>query len=366
VIAPAAPTPDSRVVPFKVTGGGIAAHGLPLQLHQPAPHNATGTATELGNYSAEGMFQLDSFTSATTGTFSSAQPVVFVAANGDQLAFNYAGTFQIFDAGGGKVYAVFVADFTPVSRESTGRFTKVTGGSLTMVATTEPFVLGSTDPTGYTWEGKGSLVFSKDDHDTDSVWSPPRDAPTLSDDHQQEQGRPLLHGLAAEESDTQVKPFKVTGGGTAPNGLPVFPGGTAPHNATGTATGLGKYTGNEGVFELLSFDPATGTGTFKGSFVFVAANGDRLACNYGADPTNPGTFTLIPAGDGKVVAVFVAEFTPDPQHSTGRFARVTGGSFLMVATTEPFDPTPNAQGYTVPFAYTWEGEGSLVFGKGND
>jgi hypothetical protein len=62
--------------------------------------------------------------------------------------------------------------------------------------------------------------------------------------------------------------------------------------------------------------------------------------------------------------VFVAEFTPDPQHSTGRFADVTGGSFLMVATTEPFVPVPNAQGYTPPFAYTWVGEGTLEFSKG--
>jgi hypothetical protein len=78
---------------------------------------------------------------------------------------------------------------------------------------------------------------------------------------------------AAANADTRAVPFKVTGGGTAPLGLPVFPGGTAPHNATGTATHLGNYSGNEGEFELLSFDPVTGTGTFRGSFVFVAANG---------------------------------------------------------------------------------------------
>jgi hypothetical protein len=85
--------------------------------------------------------------------------VVFVAANGDQLAFNYAGTFQLFDAGGGKVYVVFTAEFTPVPQDSTGRFANVTGGSFTMVATTEPFVLGSTAPVGYTWQGAGFLEF---------------------------------------------------------------------------------------------------------------------------------------------------------------------------------------------------------------
>jgi hypothetical protein len=167
--------------------------------------------------------------------------------------------------------------------------------------------------------------------------------------------------LAAPPADTRSVPFKVSGGGTAPQGLPLFPGGTAPHTAAGTATHLGRYSG-EGVFELLTLDPATGTGTFRGSFVFVAANGDRLAFEYGA--ATPGTFTVIPAADGKVVVQFVAVFTPVPQESTGRFARVTGGRFTMVATTEPLVLQPDALGYTAPFAYTWAGEGWLEFGKG--
>jgi hypothetical protein len=175
---------------------------------------------------------------------------------------------------------------------------------------------------------------------------------------------PANHAAGHSKSDVHAVPFKITGGGTAPLGLPVFPGGMAPHNATGTATHLGKYTGDEGSFELLSLDPATLTGTFRGSFVFVAANGDRLAFDYGADPDQPGTFTLTPTADGKVVAVFVAEFTPVPEESTGRFAKVTGGSFTMVATSEAFALTPNAQGFTPPFAYTWAGEGSLEFGRG--
>ncbi|HKB41706.1 MAG TPA: hypothetical protein VKD72_35100, partial [Gemmataceae bacterium] len=61
---------------------------------------------------------------------------------------------------------------------------------------------------------------------------------------------------------------------------------------------------------------------------------------------------------------FVAEFTPDPEASTGRFARVTGGSFIMTATTEPFVLQPNEQGYTGPFHYTWAGEGTIEFSTG--
>jgi hypothetical protein len=161
--------------------------------------------------------------------------------------------------------------------------------------------------------------------------------------------------------DTQVVPFAIDGGGPAPDGIPLFPGGTAPHSATGEATHLGKYTGN-GLFTLDGFTSAT-TGTFHGTFVFVAANGDRLATRYGA--VSPGQFTIMPTADGKVVVQFVAVFTPVPGQSTGRFARVTGGGFLMIATTEPFDPTPNAQGYTMPFHYTWHGVGDLEFAHGN-
>jgi hypothetical protein len=63
----------------------------------------------------------------------------------------------------------------------------------------------------------------------------------------------LLGGFASHAAQSHVVPFKVTGGGTAPEGLSVF-GATSPHNATGTATHLGEYSGNEGVAEALSFD----------------------------------------------------------------------------------------------------------------
>jgi hypothetical protein len=165
-------------------------------------------------------------------------------------------------------------------------------------------------------------------------------------------------------ADSRVVPFMISGSGYAPQGLPEFPGGTATHTATGTATELGKYTGN-GLFQLLSLDPATLTGTFEGSFTFVAANGDKLAMNYGANPSNPGAFALMPAGNGQFVAVFVAEFTPDPAQSTGRFANVIGGGFTMVATSESFALSSGVPGYTTPFAYTWQGAGSLVFATGN-
>src|SRR5262249_36349984 len=104
-----------------------------------------------------------------------------------------------------------------------------------------------------------------------------------------------------EDQDARVVPFKINGGGPAPSGLPLFHAGVAPHSATGPGTLLGNYPG-DGLFTLDSFTSPT-TGTFHGTFVFVAANGDRLAVRYGA--VTPGKFTIIPVGGGKVVAQFV-------------------------------------------------------------
>jgi hypothetical protein len=177
----------------------------------------------------------------------------------------------------------------------------------------------------------------------------------------------LVMALAQSQAEAQVKPFKVTGGGTAPDGIPLFVGAPpAPHNATGNATHLGKYTGDEGMFTLLSFDPGTLSGTFEGSFVFVAANGDRLKCNYRGNPNIPGTGTFSGSvnSDGMIVVTFIQEFVPVPEESTGKFATVTGGSFIMIATSEAFPLVIVDGGYTLPFAYTWVGEGTLEFANG--
>lgn len=173
--------------------------------------------------------------------------------------------------------------------------------------------------------------------------------------------RAIEAALTSFNADPRVVPFKITGSGYAPQGLPEVPGLTGPHTATGTATELGKYTG-DGVFKLLSLDMATLTGTFEGTFTFVAANGDKLAMNYGAVPGNPGRLALFPVANGQFVAVFVAEFTPDAALSTGRFANVIGGGFEMLAVSSPFSLTPS--GYTTPFAYSWAGLGALEFSNG--
>jgi hypothetical protein len=161
-----------------------------------------------------------------------------------------------------------------------------------------------------------------------------------------------------------VKPFKITGGGPVPDGLSLIPGVPAAHYATGQATELGRYS-CVGMFTLLQF-----TGQFTAEFsskpycIFTAANGDVLAMTYGDvgnHAAGPGEVTLTPVGDGSVTAVFIAEFNPVPTKCTGRFAKLTGGSFIMTAKSEPFFLGTDR---TTPFNYTWEGEGSLEFRTG--
>jgi hypothetical protein len=177
-------------------------------------------------------------------------------------------------------------------------------------------------------------------------------------------GMATLAGAAKKTSVT--KPFKVTGGGIAPEGLRP-PGEVTTHLIDGTATHLGHHTG-EGNFDIYSLAP-TSPSTLEGTFgshdscVFEAANGDELVCYYGRTDkgaADVGTFTinvldLTPEGP-LVEAFFIAEFVVQPE-STGRFAGASG-SWIMYAQTEPF-----ILGSSDPVAYTWVGEGSLTLPK---
>src|SRR5262249_24291486 len=119
--------------------------------------------------------------------------------------------------------------------------------------------------------------------------------------------------IAGPREEAQVVPFKVTGEGPAPMGMSIC-GADSPHSSTGQATHLGRYSG-DGVGNVLTFDPFHGSGTFRGRFTFVAANGDCLAVTYG-DTRNGarevGTFQVHDARLGNIVVVFIAEFNPIP------------------------------------------------------
>lgn len=168
--------------------------------------------------------------------------------------------------------------------------------------------------------------------------------------------------LACPAADAQVKPFKITGGGTIDyiplvDHVPVF------HWAVGNATHMGQYY-CEGMVQLLGFtSPNTADFSSAAPCVFSAANGDKLAFTYG-DVNNgahdPGFVTLHDAGGGMVFTVWVAEFNPVPELCTGRFADVVDGSFIMTAMSEPF-----VLGAHDPVGYTWSGEGWIEFSSKN-
>jgi hypothetical protein len=172
----------------------------------------------------------------------------------------------------------------------------------------------------------------------------------------------VLVAVTAGAAEAQAKPFMVSGGGFAPQGVSLVPGMPRPHSLAGVATHLGNYAG-AGMFQITP--PVPGLAPNQASFssapycVFVAANGDQLVVTYGKGGT--GVVTLTPVGNNYFTAYFVAEFNPVPELCTGRFRGVTG-SWLMIAQSSPFtfvSPTD-----TSPFAYTWQGQGTLIFPKG--
>lgn len=174
-----APATQAQVVtPFQIFGAGVGPDGLPLPGQDPRPHWAVGWATDLGAYFGEGTVETDSASpqpnGTITGDFGSGSPFVFEGAHGDKLVCWYGrtdhgattpGTFTltILDVrsdGSLVVEAAWIAQFVAVPDQSTGKFAGVTG-SWVMYAYSEPFVLGSSDPVGYWWEGKGSLTLRR-------------------------------------------------------------------------------------------------------------------------------------------------------------------------------------------------------------
>ncbi len=343
------PGVPTQIVPFELAGSGSAPDGLPLFPGGVAPHDSAGRSNLGGKYTGDGSFTLLSFTSATTGTFQGSFD--FVSKDGDQLACNYGagapGTFTITPVEQGKVIVQFLAVFTPIPSECTGRFEDIIGGGFTMVAVTEPLdptpsAQGYTAPFKYSWEGQGMLL-----------------ARSQPDAHQAK-SIPFVALPLTFATPSGVAPFETAGAGHAPQGVPLIPGGTVPHDATGGINLLDTYHGTysgPGEYTFLNFTSPT-TGEFHGTFDFTAKNGDQLPCTYGA--STPGTFTVYPVEGGKVVVQFVAVFAPVTTECTGAIASITGGNFLMIATTDPFDPTPNAQGSTEAFTYSWVGAGLFL------
>lgn len=174
--------------------------------------------------------------------------------------------------------------------------------------------------------------------------------------------------LAAAAAEARDVPMLVFGRGAAPIGYSVAPGVASPFGANGFAFPFGMYRGEDGVAITQSFDPVTRTGTFQGTFTFVNRwTGERLPMTFG-DTENgaeqAGTFVAFPVGRRRVRVLFIAEFNPIVGESTGRFRRVTGGSLMMYALSDPirlrFDPDT---GFSAPFRFHWIGSGYLEIGN---
>jgi hypothetical protein len=173
----------------------------------------------------------------------------------------------------------------------------------------------------------------------------------------------------ASQAQAQVKPFRITGEGSGPSGLPLPGQGPRFHWVVGNATHLGRHCGEGTVQTDSAAFNASGqiVGEFgSGSpFVFTGANRDELACYYGRTEfgaSEPGAFELtivdlLEDGSPVVEALWIAEFVVQPELCTGKFAGVTG-SWIMYARSEPF-----VLGSDDPVNYAWEGEGKLTFPK---
>ena len=172
---------EAQVKPFKIQGGGVLAFFPPIG--EEAPHTIEGQATHLGQH--DGLGWVRPLRPAApddprllpgnilAAEFDNSRPTIFVAANGDELYYDYGrgeglyspGIVQLFPDPDqpGKVFAVFIAEFTPILGAGTGRFENVVGGSFDMTAITESFALN--DPENppveidYSWSGHGTIEF---------------------------------------------------------------------------------------------------------------------------------------------------------------------------------------------------------------
>ena len=171
----------------------------------------------------------------------------------------------------------------------------------------------------------------------------------------------LSIGIASSANAEEV-PFFVVGQGDGPIGFSVG-GVPSPFSNNGISFPLGRYRGPNGIAISQSFDPVAGEGTFKGSFTFKSRRGS-LVTTFG-DPDNGaaeiGTYQAIPARDGLIRVLFIAEFNPVLGESTGAFADVSGGSLIMYALTEPIPLQFDELGFSVPFEFNWIGTGHLEF-----
>ncbi|MEM1070131.1 MAG: hypothetical protein AAGI63_14610 [Planctomycetota bacterium] len=162
---------QAQTIPFTVAGrgagGGFSVGGV------PSPFGAKGISFPVGLYKSEnGVAISQSFDGVGMGTFKG----TFTFVNkrtGARLATTFGDTsngansvwtYMAIPVSAELVRILFIAEFNPIAGESTGLFSKVTSGSLTMYALTEPIPpvfdeQGFSVPFTFNWVGTGSLTF---------------------------------------------------------------------------------------------------------------------------------------------------------------------------------------------------------------
>ena len=167
------------------------------------------------------------------------------------------------------------------------------------------------------------------------------------------------------------KPFKITGEGVGPLGLPLPGQDPRLHKIVGEATHLGRHHGEGTVqTDTAEFHP-DGPSPANSAAGHPSCSPGRMGSSWSAEygrtdhgASTPGTFD---ADDprrpgrglpGSYEAAWIAEFVPVSDQCTGKFAGVTG-SWIMYAFSEPF-----VLGSDDRVDYSWQGEGTLTFQKG--
>ena len=160
-------------IPWFVLGKGSGDLGLSVA-GAPIPFESKGGSFPGGRYRGdEGIVISQSFDPlAGGGTFSGSY--TFVNRRGHKLVTTFGdtsngaqavATYQAIPVGNDLFRILFIAEFNPVVGASTGNFSSVSGGSLTMYALSEPIPLfvdpntGFTVPFSFDWFGEGQLEF---------------------------------------------------------------------------------------------------------------------------------------------------------------------------------------------------------------
>jgi len=168
---------QAQIRPFFVTGSGRAPDGVSVIPGTVSQHTAAGLSIPVGPYASDsGRFvAVDPPDENLSGTFKGSftfeevfrKDDLFCTYGDESNGAEGPGRYYVIDVGGGDVIIAFLAEFNPDRFRSTGKYRRVTGGSLTMLAVTEPIALaeilddGVSPAFNYSWVGSGWIRFRR-------------------------------------------------------------------------------------------------------------------------------------------------------------------------------------------------------------